>query len=285
MKQLVWIFACIAMLFSACENNTQQVQSLQQENDSLRLAVVQGSLDMEELLSLMNEIDDNFQKIKATENYLTVQSSKESDLTPSVKDKINGDMQFLAETLTKNKEQIAKLQQQLKKSGIQSAELRKLIEKREAELEEKTAFIVELQQQLAQKDARIAELDDVVSALSTRTSIQDAVIEDQDSAMNTAYYCFGTAKELKDEKIVVGGGLKTEKVLQGNFNRNYFTKIDVRETTQILLQAKKAKLKTHHPEGSYELITNKETKELIFKILDVKEFWSLSRYLVIQVDL
>jgi hypothetical protein len=283
MKRLVGIFACIAVLFSACDNKPNQ--ALQQENDSLKLVVAQGSTEMEELLSLMNEIDDNFQKIKSAENYLTVQSAKEGDLTPSIKERINNDMQFLAETLTKNKEQLAKLRSQLKKSGVQSAELKKLIEKREAELEEKTAMIVDLQQQLAQKDARIAELDEVVSALSTRANIQDAVIEDQDAALHTAYYCFGTSKELKDEKIITGGGLTSEKVLKGSFNKSYFTQIDIRKTTQIALQAKTAKLNSTHPAGSYEFVTHPETKELTFKILDVKEFWSLGKYLVIQVDL
>ncbi|MDR1336395.1 MAG: hypothetical protein LBK22_06165 [Tannerella sp.] len=258
---------------------------MQQENDSLKQVVAQGSTEMEELLSLMNEIDDNFQKIKAAENYLTVQSAKDGDLTPSVKERIGSDMQFLAETLTKNKEQLAKLRNQLKKSGVQSNELKKLIEKREAELEEKTVMIVELQHQLAQKDTRIAELDEVVSALSTRTAIQDEVIEDQDSALNTAYYCLGTSKELKDEKIISGGGLTSEKVMKGAFNKNYFTRIDIRKTVQIPLQAKKAKLKSNHPAGTYEFVANPDTKELTFKISDVKEFWSLGRYLVIQVDL
>ncbi|MDR2627773.1 MAG: hypothetical protein LBC40_07040 [Dysgonamonadaceae bacterium] len=284
MKHLAWIFACIAILFSACNNNKQS-QALQQENDSLKLVVVQGNLEMEELLSLMNEIDDNFQKIKAAENYLTVQSSQQGDLTPSIKDKINSDMQFLAETLTKNKEQLAKLRTQLKKSGVQSAELKKLIEKREAELQEKTAMIVELQQQLSQKDTRIAELDEIVSALSTRSAIQDAVIEEQDANLHTAYYCLGTAKELKDEKIITGGGFTSEKILKDNFNKDYFTQIDIRKTTQIALQAKKAKLKSSHPVGTYEFVVNPETKELVFKILDIKEFWSLGRYLVIQLDL
>jgi chromosome segregation ATPase len=285
MKHSVLIFASIAILFLACDNTNKQTQALQQENDSLKLIIVQENAEMNDLLTLMNEIDDNFQKIKAAENYLTVQSAKGGDLTPSTKDRINSDMQFLAETLTKNKEQIAKLRSQLKKGNLQSEALKRLLESREAELEEKTALIVELQQQLSQKDTRIAELDEVVTALSNRTTIQDALIEDQDASLNTAYYCFGTLKELKDEKIITGGGLRSEKVLKDDFNRNYFTRIDIRTTTQIPLQAKKAKLKSTHPAGSYEYVSHPETKELTFKILDVKEFWSLGRYLVIEVDL
>lgn len=286
MKHLVLAFTCIAVLFSACDNKkSAEMQALQQENDSLKLVATKGGAEMEELLGLLNEIDDNFQKIKAAENYLTVQSAKSGELTPSTKDRINDDMKLIAEILTKNKEQIAKLQSQLKSSGVQSSELKRLIDKLQTEMEEKTATITELQQQLAQRDSRIAELDEVVAALSVRSSIQDAVIEDQDAALNTAYFCFGTSKELKDEKILTGGGFSAEKALQPGFNKDYFTQIDIRKVTQIPLQAKKAKLKSTHPEGTYEFVTDPETKSLTFKILDVKEFWSIGKYLVIEVSL
>ncbi len=284
MKNLSLIIVCVALLFTACEDK-KAVKMLQDENAALKLEVAKDSTEMEELLSLLNEIDDNFQKIKAAENYLTVQSSKGGDLTPSTKERINSDMKLLAETLTKNKEQIAKLQSQLKKSNINSSEFQKLIDKQIAELEEKTLMITELQQQLAQKNMRIVELDEVVAALSVRSTVQDAVILEQDASLNTAYYCFGTSKELKDEKILTGGGFNVQKVLQSGFNKNYFTTIDIREVTQIPLRAKKAEVKSSHPAGTYEFVKDPETKELTFKILDVKEFWSIGRYLVIEVSL
>ena len=288
MKWLALVFACVTVLFSACDNNrrTMELQALQQENDSLKRVVFTENTEMEELLGLINEIDDNFQKIKAAENYLTVQSSKSGELTPTVKERINNDMKLLAETLTKNKEQIAKLQSQLKRSNVNSAELKKLIDKMQQDLDDKTALIVGLQEQLTQRDVRIAELDEVVAALNTRSIIQDAVIERQDAALNRAYYCFGTSKELKDEKILTGGGLfSSQRVLDDGFNKAYFTEVDIREFTQLKLHAKKAKIKSNHPEGAYELVKDPETKELTLKITNVKEFWSLENYLVVEVDL
>lgn len=286
MKQLTVLIACVALLFSACDNKkSAEYLALQLENDSLRLESAKGNTEMEELLSLLNDIDDNFQKIKAAENYLTVQSAKGGELTPTTKDRINSDMQLLAETLTKNKEQIAKLQAQLKKGNVKSAELNKLIQKLQTEMDEKTLMITELQTQLSQRDERIAELDEVVSALSVRSTLQDALIERQDATINTAYYCFGTSKELKDEKILTGGGFSAQKALQPGFNKDYFTKIDIRNVTSIPLYAKKASLKSNHPEGTYELEKDPTTKELTLKITNVTEFWSLGRYLVVEVNL
>lgn len=57
----------------------------------------------------------------------------------------------------------------------------------------------------------------------------------QDKALHTAYYCFGTSKELKEQKILSGGGLFSKsKVLQSGFNKDYFISIDIREVKKFL---------------------------------------------------
>lgn len=58
-----------------------------------------------------------------------------------------------------------------------------------------------------------------------------------------------------------------------------FTRIDVVRTTEILLGAKKAKLATSHPEGSYRL---EGGNKLV--VLDANAFWSISKYLVVEVE-
>ena len=59
-------------------------------------------------------------------------------------------------------------------------------------------------------------------------------------------------------------------------------KIDIRTDKEIKLYSKRAELLTTHPAGSYELV--KDAKgQLTLKITNPTEFWSVSRYLVIQV--
>lgn len=56
----------------------------------------------------------------------------------------------------------------------------------------------------------------------------------QDEALNTVYYALGTNKELKEQKIVEGGGLfSSKKVMEGEFNKNYFTAVDMRKLHDI----------------------------------------------------
>lgn len=288
MKQIVIALSVLAVVFTSCDlSNKKQAEylALEQERDSLKLEVMKSGAELEDMLSLLNEIDDNFQKIKSVENYLTVQSAKGGELTPTTKERISNDMKLLAETLQKNKEQISKLQAQLGKSKLNSAELSKMISKLQVEMDSKAVMITDLQAQLSQRDIRIAELDEVVTALSTRSSLQDALIESQDANLHTAYYCFGTAKELKDEKIISGGVFTSSKTLPAGFNKEYFTKVDIRQFTSLPLNSKKATLKSNHPKDSYELAKDPNTKELTLKIINTTEFWSVSRYLVIEVSL
>lgn len=285
MKKLVVLSCVCALFFTSCVKNSSEYKALLATNDSLRIAQQQTSSELDGMLNLLNEVEDNFQSIKSSENYLAVQSATGGELSLNVKERISGDMKFITETLAKNKEQIAKLQEQLKKSGIQSTQLQKTITRLQQELNEKTKSLVFYQTQLAERDEQIAQLNESVINLSTdveslkeQTEEQKKQIEQQTEAINTVYYCFGTSKELKDQKILVKGQLGTD------FNRDYFIRIkNVNELTEIPLFSKKAKLITKHPEGSYEFISD-SNKRLTLQIRDINNFWKLSKLLVVEVD-
>ena len=87
-----------------------------------------------------------------------------------------------------------------------------------------------------------------------------------------------TKKELKEQSILNDG----EVLRQGNFNKDYFTKIDTRVDKVIKLYSKSATLKTNHPAGSYSLEKNPKG-QYVLRINDPDKFWSISKYLVIIV--
>ena len=71
-------------------------------------------------------------------------------------------------------------------------------------------------------------------------------------------------------------------MLQGSFNKNYFTKIDIRVEKEIKLYSKGARILTTHPASSYTL--SKDTSgQYVLRITDPNTFWSTSKYLVVQV--
>ena len=89
--------------------------------------------------------------------------------------------------------------------------------------------------------------------------------------------------DVKKQQILTKDGLFSKsKILQGNFNREYFTKIDIRVDRDIKLYSKDAKVLTSHPASSYRL-TADANKQLTLRITDPQAFWSTSKYLVVQV--
>ena len=292
MKKILLSVAVMAsMMFTACNSKSGDVEKLRQENDSLVQLNAQTKADFDEMLQLMNDVEDGFRQIKEAENYLVVQSSATGEVDMTTRERLKSDMQLVAQTLKDNKEKLAKLQSQLKNSKYQSSQFQKTVERLNAEIESKTAMIVSLQEELAKRDVRIQELDNAVSelagqvnTLSEGTEKQKSTISSQEKEINTVYYVFGTTKELKEQKIISGGGLfKASEVMKGDFNKNYFTKEDLRTFKQVSLESKKAKLLTTHPEGSYTF--EKNDKDLLTLVItNPTEFWSLSKYLVIKVD-
>ena len=290
-KILLSVAVMVSMMFTACNSKSGDVEKLRQENDSLVQLNAQTKADFDEMLQLMNDVEDGFKQIKEAENYLVVQSSATGEVDMTTRERLKSDMQLVAQTLKDNKEKLAKLQSQLKNSKYQSSQFQKTVERLNAEIESKTAMIVSLQEELVKRDVRIQELDNAVSelagqvnTLSEETEKQKSTISSQEKEINTVYYVFGTTKELKEQKIISGGGLfKASEVMKGDFNKNYFTKEDLRTFKQVSLESKKAKLLTAHPEGSYTF--EKNDKDLLTLVItNPTEFWSLSRYLVIKVD-
>ena len=289
MKKVLILGACVALLAS-CGQQSAEYKKLKAENDSLRLENTKNTEELNDMLSTLNDIEADIQSIRDAENYLTIEQQTGGELSLSRQEKIKQNMQLISETLKKNRAQISELEEKLEKSGIQSAALRKTIQRLSSELDEKSRMIVSLQEDLEKKNVRIQELDEMVTSLnedvenlSTTAAAQSETISEQDKALHTAYYCFGTTKELKDQKILSGGGLfSRSKVLQDGFNKDYFISIDIREVKEIPLFAKKAKLRSNHPEGSYEFIED-EDGNLALVIKDENTFWSLGKYLVIEV--
>ncbi len=209
----------------------------------------------------------------------------------NAKQQIASDIEFIRKQMEENKEQIAKLQSMLKNSKNNSAQLKRAVESLTQELVAKTQRIEELQAELASKNIRIQELDAAVTGLSTEkeelTAENEAkaqTVAEQDKALNTAWFVFGTKKELKNQKILTNTGLfkKGQVLKDSDINKDYFTQVDIRTTKEIKLYSKDADILTTHPAGSYVL--EKDDKgQLTLKITNPKDFWSVSKYLVIQV--
>lgn len=282
MKKLFFMVCCAALLMTGCKDgkNAPGLASVQQ-TDSLNDVIAQKDSEINEMMGTLNDIEEGFRLINEAENRVALLKNGEGT---SKKQNLKENIQFIAERMKQNRELIAKLQKQLESSTLKGGQLKKTIDNLTAQLEEKDKQLLALREELDKKDIHISELDETIGNLNTNVSNLSAdnqqkaeTINAQDKQLNTAWYVFGTKKELKGQHILEGG-----KVMNGNFNKNYFTKVDIRNTTEIKLYSKSAKLLTAHPAHSYSL-THDASKQYVLRITNPQIFWSTSKYLVVLV--
>ena len=282
MKKLFLVACVAAFCLTGCNNgkNDSAAQNTAQA-DSLNGIIAQKDSEINDLMGTLNEIEEGFQQISEAEHRVSLAKDGEG---VNKKQKLKEDIQFIADRMKQNRELIAKLQKQLANGTLKGAQLQKTIEGLQKQLEEKDAQLLTLREELDKKDIHIAALDETVNNLNTKTNRLTAesnqkteTINAQDKQIHTAWYVFGTKKELKEQSIIQDG-----KVMTGNFNKNYFTKVDIRNLSEIKLYSKSAKLLTTHPSSSYSLVRD-ANKQYTLRITNSQIFWSTSKYLVVLV--
>lgn len=284
MKKLlsVTLIAILSLAFVGCQGNKQSAESADAaQSDSLRQVISQKDNEINDMMGTLNEIQDGFNEINAAENRVTIAKGGEG---ANKEQQIRENIQFIAKTMKHNRELIAKLRNQLKQSSVKGDALKNALESLSQQMEEKDKQLQKMRAELDAKDIHISELDETINNLHTNvnnlaneSSKKSQVINSQDKQLNTAWFVFGTRKELKEQRIIEG-----DKVLQSNFNKNYFTKIDIRVDKEIKLYSKYAKVLTMHPSSSY-ILQRDANKQYTLKITNPEIFWSTSKYLVILV--
>ncbi len=283
MKNLLLAGAAFMLLtLASCTEEKKIAQPAEAEKiDSLERVVLQKDNEINDMLSTLNEIQDGFRAITEAENRVSVvKDGERSDKAEQIRENIS----FISNTMKRNRELIAKLRQQARESSVKSEQMKQTIENLVSQLEEKNAQLQQLRAELDAKDIHIAELNENINNLNTNvTNLQtennekSQTINTQDKQLHTAWYVFGTKKELKDQRILEG-----DRVLQANFNKSYFTKIDIRVDKEIKLYSKSARILTTHPSSSYTLVQD-ANKQYILRINNPQLFWSTSKYLVVVV--
>ena len=282
MKKLFFASLCLAALVGCQDNKSKVDNAVSAERDSLNKVIAQKDNEINDIMSTFNQIEEGLREIGQAEGRISVARDGEG---ASRTQRIAENMQFIQQTMQQNRELIDKLRTQLRESSINGEQLKKTIESLALQLEEKDKQLQQLRADLDAKDIhikdqdeKIANLNTNVSNLSSESAKKSETISAQDKQLHTAWFVFGTKKELKDQQI-----LKNGKVLQGNFNKEYFTKVDIRVDKEIKLYSRSAKMLTSHPSSSYTLQRD-ANKQYVLRITDPQLFWSTSKYLVILVD-
>lgn len=288
-KLIIMLAAVMALTVTSCDTKKEKQEQANTADvtiDSLKRVIAQTQNESNDLMGTIEQIQEGFRQINEAEGRI---SSENNQGEGSDRQAILENMAFIQSRMQQNRELIANLREQLRTSNRNNAQMKGTLEEMvanfEKQLNDKSRQIDSLRNELQQRDVRIAEQDRQISALNENVTNLSSANEQKTQAMaaqeqelNTAYYVFGTKKELREQNI-----LKRNDVLKSDdFNKDYFTKIDIRVTKVIKLYSKKAELKTSHPAGSYTLDKDAQGQYTL-RITNPQSFWSVSRYLVIVV--
>lgn len=215
---------------------------------------------------------------------MVAEASKDAETRKSKEQQIVSDIQSIYDALNQSKQRLAALRSKLNKTDKENAEAQKqlqlFIDRLQADLNAKETEITDLKTQLEQLNVEMTNLK-----VNYTEAVQESAVKTE--KLNTAYYAFGTSKELIKNGVLTkeGGFIGLGKIakMKADFNKLYFTKIDISTTNSLVVSGKKAKVITTHPAGSYKL-QGPEGKVEKIVITNPDEFWSVSKYLVIVIE-
>lgn len=290
-KTIAGVSVALSLMVAGCTGNKgSSYDKLKTSYDSLLMQSDKNQADLNEAIGIINEVESNLNQIADAEHRVQADALK-GELNQSQKQHIMDEISLLRQTLQENKQNLAQQQEKLKRSGINIAALNKKIDLLSSQIAEKDQMIQSLQADLESARGMIARQDSLITEQTEKGAVNEATIaiqnkklEAQDAALHQAYYCFGTLSELKEENIIKGGGLFSKaKVLPEGFNQDYFKQVDTRDLTTIALFAAKAHLRTQHPASSYHFEKDADGNQTLV-IDNQQEFWSQSKYLVVEVE-
>ncbi|MBO4941968.1 MAG: hypothetical protein J6C95_00885 [Muribaculaceae bacterium] len=288
MKKILTLCLAAALLFTGCNNKEkeEQLRQAQAVAEASREELADAVSDRDQLLTLVNEISSSMDQIKQLENILSVNGATE---TPNQREQLRADIASIQETLAQRRHQLEDLEKKLSRSNLNNSKLQETITSLRKQLDSQSGEIAQLRTSLDQAKTTIGKLDAAIDSLNTTVSnvtaerdSTDKQNEELTNELNTCYYAIGTKGELKDNGIIESGFLRKTKIMEGEFDRAFFTKADKRTLTTIDLNSKKAEVLTKQPSNSYSIVDVDGHK--VLQITNPALFWSLSNYLVIKID-
>lgn len=259
MKKLVFPAVIAMCIMASC--NGDKLKQAESDNEQLQGELTEQRAIQDSLLVLFNDITEGMSQIKDLEKIVSSPTNLSGE-SAERKQQIKNDMMAIQKALQERRERLAQLEEQLSKSSTENKTLLRTIENLKAQIADQQTEIATLTNQLASANIKIETLGNQVTSLNQSVDSMNTVTANareaeakaaaeakrMEAEANTVYYVIGTNKELKEHKILSGGGLfRKTKTLAGNYDVSYFTRADRRTLTTIPLHSKKAKVMTSQP--------------------------------------
>jgi len=284
MKKLLFLFGIIVIISSCGPDYKSEVERLQREQDSIKIAETTKDSLINSYMVDVNEIQNNIDFLIEQEGLMMQNDISSPELNENQKFKIINNIAVIRSLIDENKNKIAALKNKISKSNIRIEELEKMIANLNNEINQRDSSIALLNGNISNLQSEIDKKIEELELAKKANDNQSQDIGEKTNLLHTAYYVVGNYKDLRDKKVISkkGGvlGLGKSKTMVQDFNEGIFTKIDYTSSKLIDIVSKKIEIVSTHPANSYKLIKQGD-KIMALDITDPDKFWSASKYLVI----
>jgi hypothetical protein len=286
------VFVLAGLFLASCNQNKleyqqERITALEQENDSLRQQALEKEATVNDFFESMAQIRENLNEIKVRQNMISEETKDKENIGQDVRSQIESDLAAINDLMEDNRKRLTNLNRQLRNSNVKIEEFEGLVTTLNDEIAVRNQEITQLRDDMNNLNISNEELAATINELEMESSERLNVIEEKTSQLNTAYYVYGTSKELREQEIIDrrGGllGLGRTTVVNDNISKDYFTRLDITDAEKVIIPGKNLDLLSLHPEGSYKVDIDDENISTII-IEDPDKFWSTTRYLVVSID-
>lgn len=293
MRNLVICALIIIALVNACNvRDSEEYRGLARENDSLIVQIKNREQQLEAIAVSMDEIERNLAEIEKNELAIG-ELRKEGQMQQ--KDRINEMIRGIDSYIEANKAKLIDLENKLnsqetgRTESLQKiiAQLRKTVREKEIQIAKLRTAVASLEGERDSLTVTLARKDSEIQGRDLELSNRQKAIEEKEMNLTTAYFIVGSRKQLAEEGIIKkeGGvlGVGRTLTLADRLDPSLFRKINIKNVREIELgDTKKRNVVSVHPADSY-FFANSNGK-VYLTISDYQKFWSVSKYLVVEVD-
>ena len=290
MKNFKYFF--ISLFFLSCVSSSESVSdeikaldSLQKELNSKNEALISLEFDKVNNDSIVNLYALYLQKIKENINEINRQELliNKAKNNPDFFEKDTSDIiesiKILSKKLQENESMIMALNNAVSQEKSKNSQFASKVSALNEEIAKSNREVYFLREELNSLNASF-------ESVFNKYKLQNQTINKLNKKLNEVAYVVGSKLELLENGILTkSGGIigigKTRK-LNSDLNTNYFTYVSKYDLKSIQLGYKTVRIITSHPSNSYKWFNKNEVIDSLV-ILNQKDFWNNSKFLVLEV--
>ena len=290
MKNLKYLF--ISLFFLSCVSGPESVSdeikavdSLQKELNSKNEAIVSLEFDKVNNDSIVNLYALYLQKIKENINEINRQellinkAKNNPDFFKKDTSDIIESIKILSKKLQENESMIMALNNAVSQEKSKNSQFASKVSALNEEIAKSNREVYFLREELNSLNASF-------ESVFNKYKLQNQTINKLNKKLNEVAYVVGSKLELLENGILTkSGGIigigKTRK-LNSDLNTDYFTYVSKYDLKSIQLGYKTVRIITSHPSNSYKWFNKNEVIDSLV-ILNQKDFWNNSKFLVLEV--